>query len=155
MVGNHNSYIQKVKYDILILHIWIYIPKFIFCCFQRNQFQYIVYYYLYCVFKICGPGTCTVYLQLQRGNHLYYIFILLHCNIFLSLLITSTYILHTTLCDKLCQWLLAGRWFSLGTLVFSTNETDDLTEIFLKVALKTIILILILLIKFKCTCTFR
>jgi hypothetical protein len=35
---------------------------------------------------------------------------------------------------------MAGRWFSLGTLVSSTNKTDhdDITEILLKVALNTI-----------------
>ena len=33
-------------------------------------------------------------------------------------------VLDTTLCDKVCQWLTAGQWFSLGTPVFSTNETD-------------------------------
>jgi hypothetical protein len=34
----------------------------------------------------------------------------------------------------------AGRWFSPGTLVSSTNKTDrhDITEILLKVALNTI-----------------
>jgi hypothetical protein len=33
-----------------------------------------------------------------------------------------------------------GRWFSLGTLVSSTNKTDrhDITEMLLKVALNTI-----------------
>ena len=33
----------------------------------------------------------------------------------------------------------AGRWFSLGTLISSTNKTDchDITEILLKVALST------------------
>jgi hypothetical protein len=48
----------------------------------------------------------------------------------------------TTLCDKVCQWLAAGRWFSPGTPVSSTNKTDghDITEILLKVALKTITL---------------
>ena len=37
----------------------------------------------------------------------------------------------TTLCDKVCQWLAAGQWFSLGTPVSSTNKTDrqDITEI--------------------------
>jgi hypothetical protein len=25
-------------------------------------------------------------------------------------------------CDKVCQWLAAGQWFSLGTLVSSTNR---------------------------------
>jgi hypothetical protein len=46
----------------------------------------------------------------------------------------------TTLCDKVCQWLKASRWFSPGTLVSSTNKTDchDITEILLKVALTTI-----------------
>ena len=43
----------------------------------------------------------------------------------------------TTLTDKVCQWLAAGRWFSLGP---STNKTDrhHITEILLKVALNTI-----------------
>ena len=46
----------------------------------------------------------------------------------------------TTLCDKVCQWLATGRWFSMGTPVSSTNKTDrhDVTEILLKVALNTI-----------------
>ena len=50
----------------------------------------------------------------------------------------------TILCDKVCQWLAAGWWFSLGTLVSSTNKTDchDVTEIVLKVALNTITLTL-------------
>jgi hypothetical protein len=49
-------------------------------------------------------------------------------------------VLDTTLCDKVCQWLVAGQWFSPGTLVSSTNTTDrhDITEILLKVALSTI-----------------
>ena len=33
-------------------------------------------------------------------------------------------VLDTTLCDKVCQWLGTGQWFSPGTLVFSTNKTD-------------------------------
>ena len=49
-------------------------------------------------------------------------------------------VLDTTWCDQVCQWLAAGQWFSLGTSVSSTNKTDchDITEILLKVALKTI-----------------
>ena len=27
-----------------------------------------------------------------------------------------------TLCDKVCQWLATGWWFSLGILVSSTNK---------------------------------
>jgi len=49
-------------------------------------------------------------------------------------------VLDTTLCDKVCQWIAAGQWFSLVTPVSSTNKTDhqDLTEILLKVALNNI-----------------
>jgi len=44
------------------------------------------------------------------------------------------------LCDKVCQWLAAVRWFSPGPPVSSTYKTDrnDITEILLKVALNTI-----------------
>ena len=46
-------------------------------------------------------------------------------------------VLDTTLCNKVCQWLATGRWFSP---VSSTNRTyrHDITEILLKVALNTI-----------------
>jgi hypothetical protein len=49
-------------------------------------------------------------------------------------------ILDTTLCDKACQWLATGQWFSLDTPVSPTNKTDyhDITEILVKVALNTI-----------------
>jgi hypothetical protein len=47
--------------------------------------------------------------------------------------------IYTPLCDKYCQWLAACRWFSLGTLVSSTNKTEChyTTEIFLKMASNT------------------
>jgi hypothetical protein len=50
-------------------------------------------------------------------------------------------VLDTILCDKVHQWLAAGRWFSAGTPVSSTDKTyrHDMTEILLKVALNTII----------------
>jgi hypothetical protein len=46
----------------------------------------------------------------------------------------------TTLCDKACQSLGAGSWFSQNPPVSSTNKTDrhDITEILLKVALNII-----------------
>ena len=46
----------------------------------------------------------------------------------------------TTLCDKVCQWLATGQWFSQGPPVSSTNKTDrhHITEILLNVALNTI-----------------
>jgi hypothetical protein len=49
-------------------------------------------------------------------------------------------VLDTTLCDQVCQCLAAGRWFSPGNPVSSTNKADlhDISEILLKVALNTI-----------------
>jgi hypothetical protein len=49
-------------------------------------------------------------------------------------------ILDTTLCD--IRMLAAGRWFSPGTPISSTNKTDhhDIAEILLNVALITITL---------------
>ena len=46
----------------------------------------------------------------------------------------------TTLCDKVCQWVVTGWQLSPGTPVSSTNKTDhhDITEILLKVALNII-----------------
>ena len=48
-------------------------------------------------------------------------------------------VLITTSCDKVCQWLAGGRWFS------PVNKTDrhDITELVFKVALNTMILILL------------
>jgi hypothetical protein len=48
-------------------------------------------------------------------------------------------VLDATLCDRVCQWLVTGRWFSP---VSSTNKTDqhDIAELLLKVALNTITL---------------
>jgi len=43
------------------------------------------------------------------------------CNQCLSPLISARC---TTLCDKVCQWLVAGRWFSPGTPVSSINKTN-------------------------------
>jgi translation elongation factor EF-1beta len=47
-------------------------------------------------------------------------------------------VLDTTLCDKVCHWLVTGRWFSPGTPASSTTKTGrhDIAEILLKVALK-------------------
>jgi hypothetical protein len=46
-------------------------------------------------------------------------------------------LLDTTLCDEVCQWFAASRWFSPDSLVSSTSKTDyhDINEILLNVAL--------------------
>jgi hypothetical protein len=60
----------------------------------------------------------------------------------MSLNLTQTRCTRYKIMWKICQWLTAVRWSSLGTQVSSTNKTDrhDITEILLKVALNTIIL---------------
>jgi hypothetical protein len=56
-------------------------------------------------------------------------------------------VLDTTLCDKVCQWLAAGQWFSPDTPVSFTNKTDhhDIAVILLKVALNTVTITLTLM----------
>jgi hypothetical protein len=63
-----------------------------------------------------------------------FIFRIPHMYVNISLIIPPT------LCEKVCQWLATGWWFSQGTPVSSTNKTDchDITEILLKVALNSI-----------------
>ena len=48
-------------------------------------------------------------------------------------------VLDTTLCNKVCQWFTAGRWFSPGIPNSSPNKIDhhDITEILLQVELNT------------------
>ena len=50
--------------------------------------------------------------------------------------------LYTTSCDKVCQCLATGRWFSPGAPVSSNNKTDchDIADILLKMTLNTITL---------------
>jgi hypothetical protein len=47
--------------------------------------------------------------------------------------------LYTTLCNKVCQWLVSGLWFSPLTTIFSTNKTEfhDITEILLNILILT------------------
>ena len=49
-------------------------------------------------------------------------------------------VLDATLCDKICQWMVSGRWFSPGNPVSSTNKTDlhDIPDILLKMVLNTL-----------------
>ena len=58
----------------------------------------------------------------------------------LPLLLLRRIVLDATLCDKVCQWLVAGRWFSPCTQVSSTNKADrhNIAEILLNVVLNTI-----------------
>jgi hypothetical protein len=62
----------------------------------------------------------------------------------------------TTLCDKVCQWLPTGRWFSPGPQVSSTNKTDrrDIAEIMLKVASLTFIYLVYPMLPVSLNCPF-
>ena len=74
----------------------------------------------------------------NRTHQIEYYVILFFLVIFASIWGLGWGVLNTTLCGKVCQWLVTGRWFSPGTLVSSTNKT----EILLKMALNTITLTL-------------
>jgi len=54
-------------------------------------------------------------------------------------------VLDATLCDKVCQWLVTGRWISPDIPLSIANHTDrhELTEILLKVMLNTIAITLL------------
>jgi hypothetical protein len=80
--------------------------------------------------------------QIRRGPSWSYGSLINNCNQYLlppMFWVRTPFILDTTLCDKVCQWLAKYRWLSLGTLVSSINKTDrhNITEICLKVALNT------------------
>jgi hypothetical protein len=64
---------------------------------------------------------------INTGNHK-------QCNVIVILCLRIYFYIVT------CQWLMAGRLFSPGTPVSSTNQTDryDITEILLKVGFNTI-----------------
>jgi hypothetical protein len=83
------------------------------CC-DHNIAGFITTYAISCLW----PLTLWGRIQLRRG------------------------VLDTTLCEKVCQWLATGRWFSAGPPFSSTNKTErhDITEILLNVASNTITL---------------
>jgi hypothetical protein len=91
-------------------------------------------------------NQCLVYVRrscmLKSGALLFYVWT--HSSILLTLIFFGlVWFMVLNLqhyVDKICQWLVTGRWFSPCTPVSSTNKTDrhDITEILLKVALSTI-----------------
>ena len=95
----------------MCLHVLIIL--FYFSFFRGRRSSWI---YNYLCNKCRSPLTLWVQIPLRRG------------------------VLDTALCDTVCQWLVADRWFSPGPPVSSTNKTDrhDITEILLKVTLSTI-----------------
>jgi hypothetical protein len=85
---------------------------------HRSRDRVVVGFYNYLCNRCLSPLKLWVRTPLKRG------------------------VLNATLCDKVCQWLATGQWFSSGTPVSFTNKTDchDITETLLKVVLNTITL---------------
>jgi hypothetical protein len=86
--------------------------------YSRGRDRMVIWIYNYLCDQRLSPLTLRIWIPPRRGA------------------------LDTTLRDKVCQWLAAGRWFSLGSPVFSTKTTDrhDIGELLLNVALSTITL---------------
>jgi hypothetical protein len=105
------------------------------------SFFFVVFFSLF-VFLLCLCWMLPVY-QLWPLSYSSWIYNYI-CNQCLSALMLwvriSIKTRCTTLCDKVCQWLATGRWFSPGPSVSATNKADcqDITDILLKVALSTI-----------------
>ena len=92
-------------------------------CFQKCiswSWSYGSWIYKYLCNPCLSPSTLGVWIPLGRG------------------------VSDTIWCDNVCQWLVRGWWFSLGTPVSCTNKIDrhDVAEILVKVALNTITLTL-------------
>ena len=106
---------NSLKHILNIYYSWT-----TFCIFYTKRgdslsWSYGSWIYNYICSQCLSPLTLRVQIPLRRG------------------------VLDTTLCDKVCQWLVTGLWFSPGTPVSSTNKTDHhIAEILLKVALNTI-----------------
>ena len=107
--------------NIMILLCWLYCSlsykSCLFVVYQISQgrswsWSYRNWFYHYLCNQYLLPLTLWVRISLRQGA------------------------LGTTLWDKACQWLATGSWFSAGTPVSSTNNTDqhDISEILLKVA---------------------
>jgi hypothetical protein len=100
----------------------------------------------YTVTIILGRGTFPLELEpswsWSYGSWIYN-YLCNQCLSPLELWVWTAFIARCTrynICDKVCQWLATGRWFSPGTLFSSTNKIDrhNITEILLKVVLNTI-----------------
>jgi hypothetical protein len=97
---------------------------------------------LVCFLQLYQVSTCQVALYCLRLHINLILIVTIYCWVLWVQIPPMLGVLDATLCDQVCQWLAAGRWFSLCTPVSSTNKTDrhNIAEILLKVVLSTIIL---------------
>jgi prolipoprotein diacylglyceryltransferase len=112
---------NRINYHIVIFILWL-LPYFVN---TSVPIKYIVYYNIH---KSIIPITIE-----GRSGHDRTLFGFIICNQCLSPLMLwvrippKLVLLNITLCDKVCQWLAADRWFSPGTPVSSTNKTNQIT----------------------------
>ena len=108
--------IMSVKVLILSLSTSILYLLYVFYAGPLWSWSYGSWIYSYLCKQCLSPLPLWVWIIIRRG------------------------VLDITWCDKICQWSATDPWFSLGTLVSSTNKTDrnNIAEILLKVALNTI-----------------
>ena len=135
---HHKMWIKKCDNFILKEYVKWFVNK------KRNKVilqQNMIFWSSYWVTHFsCGGLSWSRWYGSCIYNHI--------CNLCLSPLTLWVRIpvmrgeLDTTLCDKSFQWLVAGWWFFLGTLVSTTNKTDchNITEILLKGVFNTITL---------------
>jgi hypothetical protein len=139
-----------------IWHTWFSISQF---CYVKQIWKYFAFIVTYCsiiipdlvflfpkrfhylVFKMCG---LSIILPIHSWNVSCELNEISKCLLVLCLIIISCFyqlrgVLDTTLCDKVCQWLAAGRWFPWVPPASST-DCHDIAEILLKVALNTLTL---------------
>ena len=108
--SNINQILVKIMLNLVIVYLFLWI-----IChkqFQEPSWSHGSWIYKYLCIQCLSPLALWGRTSLRRD------------------------VVDITLCDKVCQWLAAGLWFSQSTLVSSTN----LTEIWLKVVFNTIII---------------
>ena len=114
------------SYGARVAHVFMCCVCLTFICIFHNS-SFILHciiflYHIYCIISNKGlsclwPHGCWIY------NYLW--------NKCLSPLMMRARnplrrdVLETTFSDKVCMWLVAGLWVSLGTPVSSTNKTDN------------------------------
>jgi hypothetical protein len=104
------GYTHKIELFFSYLSCYVYTFVHSSSIKWSRRHRMVVWIYTYLCNQCLSPLTLWVRTPLRRG------------------------VLYITLCDQVCHWLAAGRWFSL---VSSINKTDlhDINEMLLKVAL--------------------
>jgi hypothetical protein len=130
-----DSIIKKGRVGISLTSLTL--PHFHTCLKPKPGISIVV-----CLFFLCSISWGEIWLLFLLFDGVYRIYNYLGNQCLSPLLLwvrISIRARHTTISDKVCQWLATDRWFSPGIQISSTNKTDnhDITETLLKVALST------------------